>query len=56
VLERDGRDFTVHGRFSIELPRGVYRVSVDSCAHQQTIHIKHRISGLKLVPRCAIPL
>jgi hypothetical protein len=56
VYARNGRRVTVHGNFSIELRRGTYRVSVDTCPDQQTLVVKHRVRGLKLVPRCPIPL
>jgi hypothetical protein len=56
VFERGGKRVTVHGRFSVELTPGTYRVSVDTCADQQTLTVKHAITALKLMPRCAVPL
>lgn len=56
VFGRGGKRVTVHGTFSVELAPGTYRVSVDTCTDQQTLTVKHAITGLKLVPRCAVPL
>jgi len=46
----------VHGKFRIRLRPGTYRVTVDTCAEQQTLSVRHAIRGLSLFPRCPIPL
>ncbi len=56
VLERNGHRVTVRGKFSVELSPGSYRVSVDTCMDQETLTVRHAITGLMLVPRCAVPL
>lgn len=56
VFERGGHHWTVHGRFRIRLPRGVYNVTVDSCAGRQRVTISRATTGLRLVPHCAVPL
>ncbi len=56
VFERNGSRLTVNGRFAISLRPGNYRVSVDTCVNQQTLRVHRAIMGLKLVPRCALPL
>jgi hypothetical protein len=56
VFERGGKRVTVHGTFSVALAPGTYRVTVDTCTDEQTLTVKHAITGLKLVPRCAVPL
>jgi hypothetical protein len=53
----DGRRrVVVHGKFRVRLRRGTYRVTVDTCERQQTLRVRHAISGLSLVPHCPIPL
>lgn len=56
VFEGRGRRTTVRGRFSIRLLPGTYRISVDTCADQQTLRLSRPIAGLRLVPRCAVPM
>jgi hypothetical protein len=56
VFERGGKKVTVRGKFSVELSPGTYRVSVDTCMDQETLTIRTAITGLMLVPRCAVPL
>jgi hypothetical protein len=56
VFARTGKHWTVHGRFTVRLPRGTYEVTIDNCAVKRRVTVTHRISGLKLAPRCAIPL
>jgi hypothetical protein len=56
VFERGGKRVTVRGKFSAELSPGTYRVSVDTCTDQETLTIRTAVTGLMLVPRCAVPL
>jgi hypothetical protein len=56
VFARAGKRWTVHGRFAVRLPKGVYEVTIDSCAAKQRVTVTRRISSLKLVPHCAVPL
>ena len=56
VLSGPGRPVTVRGRFSVTLPRGRYRVTVDGCRQHTPINIEHAVSGLRLAPLgCAFP-
>jgi hypothetical protein len=50
------RRVVVHGRFSVRLRPGTYRVSVDTCEAQQTLTVTHAIRRLALIPHCPIPL
>jgi hypothetical protein len=56
VFTRGHKHVTVHGKFVVRLTPGTYHVTVDSCTNDQTLRIKHAVSGLKLVPRCPLPL
>jgi hypothetical protein len=56
VFALAGERVTVRGKFTVKLRRGTYRVSVDTCTDQETVTVTHAISGLSLVPRCALPL
>ncbi len=50
------RRVVVHGRFRVRLRPGTYRITVDTCVAQQTLTVRHAIHGLRLFPRCPIPL
>lgn len=56
VFTRAGDRWSVHGHFTIRLAPGAYEVTIDNCADKQRVAVMHRISGLKLVPHCAVPL
>jgi hypothetical protein len=56
VLQSGGHRVVVTGRFSIRLKPGRYRVSVDTCINQETLNVNRPITGLKLIPRCPVPL
>jgi hypothetical protein len=56
VFVRSGKSWTVHGRFDVRLPKGVYEVTIDGCSDKQRVSVTRRMSSLKLVPHCAIPL
>jgi hypothetical protein len=56
VFTRGHKHVTVRGKFVVRLTPGTYHVTVDSCAHDQTLRIKRAVSGLKLVPHCPLPL
>lgn len=56
VFQRNGRRTSVHGAFRIRLRPGTYRVSVDSCMDQQKLRVTNSLTGLKLAPRCALPM
>jgi hypothetical protein len=57
VFARNGKRVSVRGRFSVRLRPGRYRVSVDTCIDQETVYVKKKaIVGLKLIPRCPVPL
>ena len=63
VLERGGRRITVRGRFTVKIPAGTYKVTVDGCSavhtatpkDARTLTFTRDISGLDLVPACAYP-
>jgi hypothetical protein len=56
VFSQGRRRVVVHGTFRIRLRAGRYRISVDTCAAQQTLTVKHAIRRLRLFPHCPIPL
>ena len=56
VFVHGRRRVVVHGKFRVRLRPGAYRVSVDTCAAQQTLTVRHAIHRLRLFPRCPIPL
>jgi hypothetical protein len=56
VFARAGKHSTVDGRFTVRLAEGVYEVTIDGCAARQRVAVTHRISKLRLVPHCAVPL
>jgi hypothetical protein len=55
-FERQGRRVVVRGAFRVALAPGTYRISVDTCANQQTLTVTRAVAGLKLVPHCPLPM
>jgi hypothetical protein len=56
VLSNPGHGVTVRGRFTVMLPPGRYRVTVDGCPQRAPLIIKRAVSGLRLAPMgCAFP-
>jgi len=56
VFARGATRVTVHGNFSVRLAPGTYTVTVDTCVNQQALTVTRPITGLKLAPRCPLPL
>ena len=56
VFVHGRRRVVVHGKFRVRLRAGAYIVSVDTCAAQQTLTVRHAMHGLRLFPHCPIPL
>jgi hypothetical protein len=56
ALSGGGRRVAVQGRFTVTLPPGRYRLTVDGCARRSPLTITRPVSGLRLSPiGCAFP-
>lgn len=55
VFARGGHRIAVRGRFHVRLAAGAYVVTVDGCPAVQVIKLSRPLTGLQLIPRCAVP-
>jgi hypothetical protein len=54
VFARGGHRTAVHGRFHVWLTPGTYSVTIDGCSVVQVMTVSRSLTGVQLIPRCAV--